>query len=97
MPLGEYLYWNYQNVPITKSALTVNLNIGEKHCLGADSSDWSNLNPIYAIKELDENSFSVHTTVSVPVLDMNGNFVYGLSGKPISRSDVGFLWPTPSL
>ena len=86
MPLGEYLYWNYQNVPITKSVLTANLNIGEKHCLVADSSDWSNLNPIYAIKELDENSFSVHTTVSVPVLDMNGNFVYGLSGKTISRS-----------
>lgn len=88
MPLGEYLYWNYKEVPFEsawKEDVNVSSLLHEENFEASELPDFKGWHPIYSICNQYDSLSVVRTTVNVPLMDDKRNFVFGLSGAPIRR------------
>lgn len=90
MPLGEYLYWNYKNIPYKNYVLGGEKNIVDFDLMGnvveaQELPNFDGLNPIYSIHNCEDSLACIRTTLPIPLLDDKRNTVFSLSGDPITR------------
>lgn len=91
MPFGEILYMDYSAIPVSR--YSVYDQFGSEHYIPNEdikklahpnsSHLFTGINAVSSILQGDSTS-SIRTTLTVPMVDNSRNFVYSLSGKPIT-------------
>ncbi|WP_235316223.1 type VI secretion system protein TssR domain-containing protein [Porphyromonas crevioricanis] len=95
MPFGEILYMDYSMVPVSR--YSVYNQFGAEHYIPNEdirklahsnsSLPFTGMHAVSSILQGDSVS-SVQTTLTVPMIDNSRNFVYSLSGKPITYTQI---------